>query len=84
MKKVSEEALITDEGLKDCLSLRTLHTYTSEVLVGAHATGNVLGDSNIFIDLCLCVSVCVLCPVYVCVSFVWCVCLSVCVLTTFA
>ena len=84
MKKVSEEELITDEGLKDYLSLRTLHTYTSEVLVGAHATGNVLGDSNIFIDLSLCVSVCVLCPVYVFVSFVWCVCLSMCVLTTFA
>ena len=84
MKKVSEEELITDEGLKDYLSLRTLHTYTSEVLVGAHATGNVLGDSNISIDLSLCVSVCVLCPVYVFVSFVWCVCLSVCVLTTFA
>ena len=84
MKKVSEEELITDEGLKDCLSLRTLYTYTSEVPVAAHATGTLLGDSNIFIDLCLCVSVCVLCPVYVFVSFVWCVCLSVCVLTTFA
>ena len=84
MKKVSEKELITDEGLKDCLSLRTLYTYTLEVLVGANATGNVLGDSNIFIDLSLCVSVCVLCPVYVFVSFVWCVCLSMCVLTTFA
>ena len=83
MKKVSEEELITDEGHKDCLSLRTLHTYTSEVLVGAHATGNVLGDSNIFIDLCLCISMCVLCGVYVFVPCVWCVCLSVCVWTTF-
>ena len=83
MKKVSEEELITDEGLKDCLSLRTLYTYTSEVLVGAHATGNVLGHSNFFIDLCLCVSLCVLCGVYVFVPCVWCVCLSVCVWTTF-
>lgn len=74
MKKVSEEELITDEGLKDCLSLRTLYTYTLEVLVGAHATGNVLGDSNIFIDLCLCVSVCI----------VWCVCFcSLCVVCVF-
>ena len=70
MKKVSEEELITDEGHKDCLSLRTLYSYTSEVPVAAHATGNVLGDSNIFIDLCLCVSLCVLCGMYVCMSSV--------------
>ena len=83
MKKVSEEELITDEGRKDCLSLRTLYTYTSEVLVGAHATGNVLGDSNIFIDLSLCVSVCVrvcLCLfASVCVCVLMCLCVTVCV-----
>ena len=73
-KNFFEEELITDEGLKDCLSLRTLYTYTSEIPVAAHATGTLLGDSNIFIDLCLCVSVCI----------VWCVCFcSLCVVCVF-
>ena len=39
----------------------------------------MLGNSNIFIDMCLCVSLCVLCGVSVFVPCVWCVCLSVCV-----